>query len=362
MRKMKLLALLTFFSTFIVKAQPTPPQGKQWELVENMSDEFNTNSLNTTKWQITNATGWVGRSPGLFIDNAISVGNGNLKITNTKLLSPVTVNGQNFTHGCGLVASKNAMTYGYFECRMKANKTFMSSTFWLINNRNQGNGCDKRVTELDIQETVGAQSGPSWVQNTMRGMNSNTHSRQVTCSTTPEGINGDNKTLTDQAWQSYHTYGAWWKSKNEVLFYLDGVYEFTVTPPSDFDLPMYLRMVTETYDWNPVPADGGMTGNVDSRTTYYDWVHAYKLIDALDVEDFSTTATEKIKLYPNPAKDFITIKGIETGDAISITDLPGKTIFESKAKNTLEIIPIDFLASGIYMVLINGEKRKLIVE
>lgn len=40
---------------------------------------------------------------------------------------------------------------------------------------------------------------------------------------------------------------------------------------------MHLRMVVETYDWNPVPADGGMDASKKDRTTYYDWVRTWEL-------------------------------------------------------------------------------------
>ncbi|GAL80636.1 hypothetical protein JCM19274_1262 [Algibacter lectus] len=40
---------------------------------------------------------------------------------------------------------------------------------------------------------------------------------------------------------------------------------------------MYLRMVVETYNWNPVPEDGGMTGSKEDRTTTYNWVRSWTL-------------------------------------------------------------------------------------
>ena len=69
----------------------------------------------------------------------------------------------------------------------------------------------------------------------------------------------------------------WWKSKSEVWFYLDGKLTEKVTPPADFDLDMYLRMVVETYDWNPVPEDGGMNLPLEDRTSTYNWVRTWKL-------------------------------------------------------------------------------------
>jgi len=274
------VALIFCVSVLQIQAQPTPPNGKKWEKVEALSDEFNGNNLNTSKWAI-NVSTWIGRPPGIFKQNAVKVKDGSLQFTAYKLSSPETVNGNRYTHAGALVRALKSQTYGYYECRMKANKTFMSSTFWLINKRNEGSGCDVRVTELDITETVGVNSnGASWVNNTIRNMNSNTHSRGTACNNTPVGQEGGKAGLGEPSWKGYHTYGAWWKSKDEVLFYLDGKFVYKIKPPADFDLPMYLRLVTETYDWNPPKAgQDGMNDTAANRTTYYDWVHTYKLVD-----------------------------------------------------------------------------------
>ncbi|GAA4275530.1 hypothetical protein GCM10022259_02540 [Aquimarina mytili] len=259
---------------------PTPPNGKKWEKIEELSDEFNGNSLNTSKWAI-NVSTWIGRAPGIFKKNAVKVENGKLQFTAYKLSTPETVNGNLYTHAGALVRSLKNQTYGYYECRMKANKTFMSSTFWLINKRNEGSGCNVRTTELDITETVGVNSnGANWVNTTITSMNSNTHSRGTTCNTTPTGQQGGKASLGEPSWKGYHTYGAWWKSKDEILFYLDGKFVNKIKPPANFDLPMYLRLVTETYDWNP-PKEGkdGMNDSAENRSTYYDWVRSYKLVN-----------------------------------------------------------------------------------
>ncbi|WNJ17338.1 RICIN domain-containing protein [Pontibacter sp. G13] len=261
--------------------QDPKPSGKVWALVGNLSDEFSGTSLNTTKWKNTDPTRWVGRAPGLFKQNTVSVANGNMRITNYKLGSPEVVNGSTFTHACGHVISQNTGNVGYYyEARMKANKTFMSSTFWLINYKNEQTGCDQRVTELDIQECVGyINSTASWTQDFDQSMHSNTHSRNVSCGE-PVGSRGDDTPTGGKVYDAYHTYGAWWKSATEIQFFLDGQYVYSVTPYADFDIPMYIKLVTETYDWNPVPADGGMTGTWTERTTFYDWVRTWKLEDA----------------------------------------------------------------------------------
>ncbi len=287
--------LLLFFLLFTITstiAQPTPPNGKEWQLIDMMSDEFNGTDLNGSKWAKSDPQ-WRGRVPGLFKENTIAVNDGKLKVTNYKLSSPEG----DYTHACGMVRGLQRNTYGYYETRMKASRTFMSSTFWLFNKRNEFSGCDVRTTELDITETVGVNSnGATWVDNTIRQINSNTHSRATTCNDTPIGQEGNNAQLGGKSWEAYHTYGVWWKSKDEILFYLDGQFVYEITPPADFNLPMYLRLVTETYDWNPTPSDGGMNGSADSRTTYYDWVRSYNLVDSdmntVDTVSFNNMITE----------------------------------------------------------------------
>lgn len=286
-KSVSLLAFLLLVSTVFAQKSPTfkngedpSPSNKKWELIKEMSDEFNGKKLNNKKWQ-SSGQGWIGRAPGLFLAENVKVTDGKLQITTTKMEKTVVKNNKEFTHGGGYVGSRTGMKYGYYECSMKANKTFMSSTFWLINEGKGLSGCDKRTTELDIQECVGEiVNDAEWMKYFDQKMNSNTHSRNI-----PEGC--DYKKGTSKAggptggkvYDDFHVYGVWWKSKDEVLFFLDGKLIKKVTPPADFNIPMHLRMVVETYDWNPVPADGGMNKSKEERTTSYDWVRSWKLVD-----------------------------------------------------------------------------------
>lgn len=257
------------------------PDGKKWTKVEKLSDEFSEATLDEIKWKNTDPARWIGRAPGLFKKNTVSQANGNLLLTADILPAPEVVNGNTFTHAGSNITSNNAAEVGwYFECRMKSSKTFMSSTFWLINVKNEATGCDVRTTELDIQECVGQISGTdSWSQDFDKRMGSNTHSRNTTCTETPTGSLGNHTAIDGKTYEDYHVYAAWWKSSTEIQFFLDGKKVATVTPTAEFNLKMYLKMVVETYDWNPVPTDGGMTGTAEDRATYYDWVRTWKLED-----------------------------------------------------------------------------------
>ncbi|MEO1451504.1 MAG: glycoside hydrolase, partial [Bacteroidota bacterium] len=284
-----LFVFVLVFSLYSLSAQNAPllldaaylnPDGKSWALIDTLSDEFNDGAnFDTDKWLTSpeTYTNWKGRIPGIFAREAISVENGDLRIRASKLADsiPVMDNGvqKYWTHQGGLVRSREQGRYGmYVECRMKANQTFMSSTFWLINVSWQaGTGCERRVTELDIQECVGTVTNTdNWSQSFDQSMHSNTHDRRPANMGCPPNASAGNNVDLDQGkvYDDYHVYGAWWKSPTEVLFFLDGELQYTVTPPSLFNQPMHVMMVVETYNWNPrMDGEDGMEKPEAWKTT-----------------------------------------------------------------------------------------------
>ena len=260
-----------------LEGQDPAPDNMTWTKLENLSDEFNGSSLDETKWLNTDPKRWVGRPPGLFVKNSVSEADGDLMLTVDRLPAPQIVNGSTFNYSCSNIFSKAFVAVGtYTESRIKANKTFLSTTFWLINNKGKEQGCDKRVTELDVTEMVGKITGSN--KGFDERMNSNTHSRQIDCEDQhTKGSKGGKVGIGGKVWEDYHIYGVWWKSPKEILFFLDGKKVYTINPVADFNLLMQLRLVTETYDWNKPPADGGVNGSFEDRTSYYDWVRSWKL-------------------------------------------------------------------------------------
>jgi len=287
------------FDVVVTRNEPSPnlpyfigdnpaPTGKVWAKVEDMSDEFEGTVFDDAKWHrnpSTDGFNWVGRPPGLFKSENVAVGNGNLNVSVEKMATSQTVNGNNYTHGGAIVRSKNVAVQGqYYECRMKANSTVMSSTFWIAFKQNCNTGPVRKL-ELDIQECVGRiHSGtPDWAVDYANVYASNTWRHYRTCDTEiTESIQSPGKTVLEEENNSrFFVYGCWWKSPTEVLFYLDGVYTHSITPPTDFDLEGHITMAIETYNWNPVGDAGSIfeTGSVDELTTKYDWVRTWKLED-----------------------------------------------------------------------------------
>jgi len=299
------------FMCFTMLAQPPAPAGFRWVKNEAMSDEFKGNRFNrNSKWKI-NDPSWPGRAPGLFMKRNVNQWGGQLKMT-AELLKPnerfpVKNPGckpnrpcwKTWTHGGALVWTKAKQRYGYFETRMKANETFMSSTFWLLHRPIDGgkaSDCSLRTTEADITENVGFKmpAAANFVHKLVNGQVSTMHSRAF--KRLPKNCrrkswvekfvqkNANYRKGSNKSFNGFHTYGMWWKGPRELILYLDGVRVNTIRPTSDFNIPMAIFLVVETYDWNPAPQPnqnlnaGGMNKNFNARTTDYEYVRSWRLV------------------------------------------------------------------------------------
>lgn len=266
--------------TFLTKDDPTP-DGKRWVRVDEMSDEFEGDTIDLKKWQTDpkgNGWMWIGRPPGLFQPENVVVKDGRMNVTVGMLEKPLTIREQKFTHKGAIVRSHHAGQPGwYFETRMKANATEMSSTFWLMTK-----GQTIKKLELDIQECVGrvSENAASWVKDWDQIYHSNLIHRVNKHNPTKVQLQAQVRPETKNH-ERFYVYGAWWKSTEEVQFFLDGKYVYSIKPKVAWDVPAYIQMAIETYDWNPVPPKGGIieTGTWEQRTTKYDWVRTWKLED-----------------------------------------------------------------------------------
>ncbi len=270
---------------YFIGGDPTPA-GKKWTSVAELSDEFNTDIFDDSKWfrdPSQDQFGWYGREPALFQPDNVSVGDGSLNVTVKKLQTPINVNGRNWTHGGAILRSKAKAIPGYYyEARMKANETVMSSTFWIAFPQNCNSGPVRKL-ELDIQECVGrTHSGTDvWAKKWDNIYHSNAWRHARPCDIDTSVQSPGKKDLDEKNHSRYFVYGCWWKSPTEILFYLDGEYVYTINPSTDFDLEGHITMAMETYDWNPIQPENDLTatGTEEQRTTKYDWVRSWELQD-----------------------------------------------------------------------------------
>jgi beta-glucanase (GH16 family) len=280
-----------------IKTLPAPPAGFKWAVNPDFTDEFEGNELNAEKWHDKSPYWKNGRPPATFKAYNVSVENGCLRIKNSRL-NPTEGNdgtpGTKYSYAGGAVASRSDQAwYGYYEVRMKASPTPMSSTFWLKNLPKTVRYVDEKgklITEhhrqeLDIIETMGTPTRfPEW----NRQFNANTHYglRVVGGESLPNVSAGSPKgphKVTEPSSEDYHTYGLWWVDANTLYFYYDGEFRFTIHPgtkynPQPFARPMYMHMVTETYSWEPsLPTDEILNDDA-KNSTRYDWVRSYVLV------------------------------------------------------------------------------------
>lgn len=379
-RKMIIGAAIIAASTTSLFAQPAEPEpGMRWVINPETSDEFKGAEFDSQKWYNADPNSWLGRAPGYFEAKSTSIADGKLQLTVDILDKPLEINGETFTHRGAHVYSKAVLLPGcYVECSMKANKTFMSSTFWLITTQKNREGCDARTTELDIQECIGFPDD----NKTISRMGSNTHSRGI-----PEGCDyesgsvGNNCVVDGKVYADFHTYAVWWKSPSEILFYLDGAYQYTINPVAPFDLPMGVKMVCETYNWSLAPEDGGMTGSFDERTTSYDWVRCYNSIpvdqkqskaeskhNEIFEESLSFADNQHTLSADNPQINICYSSKIGGEVEVKVKSESGDIVASKKSNvySGMGNIPIAFpsLKSGVYQVIatFNGQSAVQFVD
>ena len=280
-----------------IKTLPEPPAGFKWAVSPDFTDEFEGDQLDAEKWYDKSPYWKNGRPPATFKAYNVSVENGYLRIKNSRL-NPTEGNdgkpGTKYSYAGGAVASRSDQAwYGYYEVRMKASPTPMSSTFWLKNLSNtityvNENGeliTEHHRQELDIIETIGA---PTRFPNWSRQFNANTHyGVSVEGRANPPQLDGpgpkDTRAAIEPTADGYHTYGLWWVDAKTLHFYYDGKFLFTIHPATKYNTqpfarPMYMHMVTETYSWEPSLPTDEMLNDGTKNSTYYDWVRSYVLV------------------------------------------------------------------------------------
>ena len=156
MARTKTLAL-PLLTTLLSLTLPTttladPPPGSQWQPIPELTDEFEGNQLDATKWHDHNP-GWKGRQPGFFSPKNVTVSDGKLHLTARAEDLPDLPKGFH-TFTTAAVKAKNLVKYGYFEIKCRPMKSGASSAFWFYHST------DEEWTEIDVFEICGV--GEKW--------------------------------------------------------------------------------------------------------------------------------------------------------------------------------------------------------
>lgn len=299
MRLLGLLTLVCLMSyTSLLTAQNSPyfvgnnnpkPSNRTWQKLPELSDEFNDSSIDNTKWNTNpyvNSSGttdgiFTGNPPAIFEQNNVTENNKHLRILAEKFNSAKYERGAWRSYGGGRVDSKKPLKVGYYmEARMRANHTIMSSSFWLMEDKTCEQLNNKRRQEIDIQECIGRTNSktPNWARFWDRTFHSNVLALGG-CGKEEDRdqSSGSNYGQTNRS--GFRIYGCWWKSSRELLFYLDGEYQYTLVPPVDFNRNMFYKLSSNLYDWQGTTnnVEDGFELSANKRTTKFDWVRTWKL-------------------------------------------------------------------------------------
>ncbi|MFI3289731.1 MAG: family 16 glycosylhydrolase [Rikenellaceae bacterium] len=182
-----------------------------WKLQKKLSEEFSGKQLDQDKWYPNNPN-WIGREPTCFHESNFSVrdGYGVFKINQhgDEALP------EGYTHSAGFIVSKSMFLYGYYEARLKPNKSPWITGYWM------SNPYDKEWrTEIDMCENAPGIAGNE------NDLNSNFHvffAPEDKGNVKKHFSIGKKYHIPFNLSDDFHVWGMDW-SEEYIRLYLDGV-------------------------------------------------------------------------------------------------------------------------------------------
>jgi hypothetical protein len=68
--------------------------------------------------------------------------------------------------------------------------------------------------------------------------------------------------------------------------------------------------------------------------------------------DIAEIDQSTVRMYPNPAEDYVTLSGLQGGETLRILNANGRTLITHHATNSQETVPVSSLSKGTYFVRI----------
>jgi hypothetical protein len=118
--------------------------------------------------------------------------------------------------------------------------------------------------------------------------------------------------------------------------------------------------------FNEVPTSSPLyvpCGSVEEYQATSDWsAFTYGECVTLGINDIQANS---LSIYPNPARDFVTLSGIQSTDKVTITDLSGRTVLVETwraASLQTQTINVSRLPQGVYLVRVGDKTAKFIKQ
>ena len=83
----------------------------------------------------------------------------------------------------------------------------------------------------------------------------------------------------------------------------------------------------------------------------------------VDHTGVTTTVTQQVKLYPNPATDYVIVEGVAPASEVTLHSMTGERLYAGRAddRGTLQIDLTPY-ADGVYLVCVAGETYRVVVR
>lgn len=269
------LLLTLFFNQWVFAAAPVLEGNAQWEIVDELTDEFNASSLNKQKWDDYHPH-WSGRKPSEFKKGNCYVKNGHLLLRSTVKILPSKVKDPYqdvWVNSAACVSKhKSAQPGYYYEARIKASSLSMTSSFWF------------RVgeySEIDVIEHIGNPSVESRQADLPYQYHANTHYYGPEKGLKP--LANEYKMAT-RGRDEFHVYGFWWKDANTLWFYHNDKKVMEIKPRVPFKEPLKMIFDTEVFPWASagVPHIGlpkvQNLNDPQKNVMRVDWVRTYRVV------------------------------------------------------------------------------------
>ena len=236
-----------------------PPKGSRWVAIPELTDEFDGEKLDSSKWHDHNPT-WKGRQPAWFAKHNVTVSKGMLHLAmRAENLKGLPKGYHTFTSAA--VKSTAAVRYGYFEIRCKPMDSHGSSAFWFYAQT------PEIWTEIDVFE-MGA-GAPKHE----RIVHMNAHVFHTLVNPDRHWSKGGKWTAPWRLADGYHVYSLQWDA-DELKYLVDGAVVRRM-PNTHWHQPLYLNFDSET-----MPKWFGLPKTKDLPSTFsIDYVRSWRKAD-----------------------------------------------------------------------------------
>lgn len=219
------------------RAVAEPPASERWEPIPELTDEFDGQELDKSKWHDHNP-GWKGRQPGYFSKANVKVSDGKLHLTARAEDLPNLPEGYH-TFTTAAVKSKALVKYGYFEIKCRPMRSRASSAFWFYHST------PELWTEIDVFEIGAGAPGHK------RTVHMNVHVFR-TPKEKRHWSKGGKWTAPSDLANDYRVYGLEW-GKDEIKYYIDDKVVRTLKN-THWHQPLHMNFDSETMpDWFGLP-------------------------------------------------------------------------------------------------------------